>query len=113
MSEFQSLMMSDLPGGEAPIIAPTIVGKPYPLTAEFSLGGDFSMIDFRAGDDEDGSMRHIAIPQSCLEISSALRNAASLRRMAYFMVGPLVPGAAHSVTGEPVLFGTLRFISRP
>ncbi|RWD70880.1 hypothetical protein [Mesorhizobium sp.] len=110
MQELKALILSDTPGGEVPIVAPTILGKPYPLTAGFALGGDFTMIDFQAGSDEDAAIRHIAIPQPCIEVVGALRNAKAMRRLPYFMVGPVVPGAAHSMTGEPVLFGTLCFI---
>ncbi|RWO05070.1 MAG: hypothetical protein EOS08_33080 [Mesorhizobium sp.] len=113
MAEFHALILADLDGGEAPIIAPTIIGAPYPLTAAFPIAGDFSMIDFRAGADEDGRSRHVTIPQSCAELAGALRDAKILHRQIYFMVGPAVPGVVHSVTGEPVLFGRLCFLRKP
>ncbi|AZO32431.1 hypothetical protein [Mesorhizobium sp. M1B.F.Ca.ET.045.04.1.1] len=36
MQELKSVILSDMPGGEMPILAPTILGKPYPLTADFA-----------------------------------------------------------------------------
>ena len=103
----ETILLPTHEDGETPIIAPVIVGEPNELKAPFSISGDNSMIDFRAGDDEDGRVRHIAFPHSVAEVARILRDARILKRRIYFMVGPMVPGVVHTMSGEPVLFGRL------
>lgn len=107
MIEICALLLPEKEDCEAPILSPAIIGDPYELTAPFSFPGDISVIDFRAGEDEDNRVRHIAVPQSCVEIENTLRDAQVLKRRIYFMVGRVIPGITHSGTGESVLFGRL------